>query len=211
MFHLSISAFYFCNLRCDIQRFLSWTRHFACLFWEVSRWKLCDLGDKSTRTLPTNKPWRFDPRVQPRCFHHPTFTWEIWYLNYSWNMQPEDTCHWEQLIRVAFRIELDATKTLVEEKRFKVRFFVCRFFLGGQRKAVEEETAPLFFLGGGWRCVILNWLYTDCFWKIRAGIHLILRFFSGWSTYTAVSWKDRVQVFESIPYQSIINLRGPDA
>lgn len=36
----------FCNLRCDIQRFLSWTRHCAFLFWEVSRWKSCDLGDK---------------------------------------------------------------------------------------------------------------------------------------------------------------------
>lgn len=56
-----------------------------------------------------------------------------------------------QLIRVAFRIELDATKTLVEEKRFKVRFFVCRFFFGGQRKAVEEETAPPFFGGGAVR------------------------------------------------------------
>ena len=74
----------------------------------------------------------------------------------SWNMQPEDTCHWEQLIRVAFRIELDATKTLVEEKRFKVRFFVCSFFLGGQ-KSSGRGNCP----GGAVRHfeLIVHWLF----------------------------------------------------
>ena len=49
------------------------------------------------------------------------------------------------------RIELDATKTLVEEKRFKVRLFlfVDLFFWRSKKSSGRGNCLLFFFFGGG--------------------------------------------------------------
>ena len=64
------------------------------------------LGDliQVIQSALSSPSWRSLNPLKGSLNHPKKVTFNHQDLNYSWNMQPEDTCHWEQLVRVELNL-----------------------------------------------------------------------------------------------------------